>query len=257
MIDIGANLTNKSFDSDIEAVLDDAREVGISKILVTGTSVEESERALQLATTHGDVLVSTAGIHPHHADDAPTGWIMQLQQLCSHEQVVAIGECGLDFYRNFSKRESQQSVFESQLELAEEVGLPVFVHDRDSEGLTYQHLLRHRSVPTVVHCFTGSAEDLRRYISIGCYIGITGWICDERRGQELFRLAKDIPSDRLLIETDAPYLLPRTIRPRPKTRRNEPSNLVYVAAAVAKARGSSYEDIARQTEQNARRLFGL
>ena len=258
MIDIGANLTHRSFEADRDEVLSRARSAGVKGIVVTGTSVAESREALRLAATNADVW-STAGVHPHEAKSVSAGWIDDIAALASKPKVVAIGEAGLDFNRNFSPPADQRDVFAAQVELAGRLDMPLFVHDRDSEGETARLLAEHRAKPdrVVIHCFTGSAEDLDTWLDAGYYIGITGWICDPRRGGELRTLAPRIPSDRLLIETDAPYLMPRTMRSKPRSRRNEPAFLIEVANALAELRGTAAAELAETTAENARRAFRL
>ena len=257
MIDIGANLTDKSFSDDLHVVLEQAQEAGLSAIVVTGTDVAASQAAQKLAHNFPDALYSTAGVHPHHADEVGENWIEELTELARLPEVVAIGETGLDYFRDFSPREDQKEVFVLQLQLARDLAMPIFIHDRDSHGDMARLLSMHLASPSVVHCFTGNAEALKSYLDLGCYIGITGWVCDERRGSELAGLIPNIPLDRLLIETDAPYLLPRTIRPRPRSRRNEPKYLVYVAQKVAELTSKSIQEIAEVTTQNAKQLFRL
>ena len=257
MIDIGANLADKTFRHDIDAVLQRARLAGVEHILVTGTSVQASREAVSLAGRHPSFLSATAGVHPHHADEVADDWIDRLRRLADDTRVVALGEMGLDYFRNLSDRAAQRRVFAAQLDLAVELGMPAFVHDRDSNGEVLELLLAHKPPNCVVHCFTGSARDLDAYLAAGFYIGITGWVCDERRGGELRALVDRIPLDRLLIETDAPYLLPRTISPRPRSRRNEPAYLSYVAEAIAAARQMPLDELQQATAINARRLFQL
>ena len=258
MIDIGANLTHRSFEDDRDQVLARARSAGVEGIIVTGTSTAESRAAVGFAATHADVW-STAGVHPHEAKSVSAGWIDDIAALASRPDVVAIGEAGLDFNRNFSPPSAQRDVFAAQIQLAGQLDMPLFVHDRDSEGETARLLADHRAKPdrVVIHCFTGSAKDLDTWLDAGYYIGITGWICDTRRGGELRTLAPRIPSDRLLIETDAPYLMPRTMLPKPRSRRNEPAFLVEVANALAALRGATATEIAEITADNARRAFRL
>ena len=257
MIDIGANLTNSAFAEDFDAVIQDARATGVTTIVITGTSIAASRAALDLAD--GKALFATAGVHPHDADGVATGWLDDLDALAAADPVVAIGETGLDFYRGYSARNRQESVFVDQLMRAAQHRLPVFVHDRDSEGRTLAILREHADtlVDIVVHCFTGTDEELDGYLDAGFYIGVTGWICDERRGAALREQVRRIPSDRLMIETDAPYLLPRTIRPRPRSRRNVPANLKWVAAEVARCRDESPQVVEQTTAQNAARFFRL
>lgn len=173
-------------------------------------------------------------------------------------QVAAVGECGLDYFRNFSPRASQIAAFRAQLELAAQVGKPVFLHERDAheDFLSILREYRPRLVGAVAHCFTGDLPQARAYQDLGLHIGITGWICDERRGLHLRDVVRAIPADRLLIETDAPYLLPRDLSPKPRSRRNEPMYLPQVLRAVAAARGESPQELASQTTRNALALFG-
>lgn len=259
LVDIGANLAHKSFDDDRREVLQRAAEAGVAKIIVTGSSDDSNVQAAALAESNPAILCSTAGVHPHHASDYTDESDALIRKLVQKDVVVAIGECGLDYFRNFSPREAQLDAFRRQLEIAKEAGLPVFLHQRDAHDdfvevleLTLPDISR-----AVAHCFTGEGESLHEYIAMGLYIGITGWICDERRGQHLHDIVSIIPDDRLLIETDAPYLLPRTIRPKPKTRRNEPAFLPEVLKTVAEARGQSADHIARITTENATRFFDL
>ncbi len=257
MIDIGANLTNRVFDEDLDAVLARATAADVAAIIVTGTNVAASEAAIALADGHR--LFATAGVHPHDADAVAEGWVEDIATLAEASEVVAIGETGLDYYRDYSSRERQRAAFREQAALAVRLGKPLFVHDRDSNGDTRAILADYRDalVACVIHCFTGTATDLDGYLDDGYSIGVTGWICDERRGGELADLVKRIPGDRLMIETDAPYLLPRNIAPRPRSRRNEPAFLPWVARRVAECRGETPALVARQTHANAVRFFQL
>lgn len=259
MIDISANLTHQVFQPDLGAVLERATEAGIRRIMVTGTDLASSEAAAQLAARHPDSLAATAGVHPHDAKDVEPGWLDALESLLAQPCIKAVGETGLDFNRDHSPRETQLAVFDAQIELAVRLARPLFVHDRDSGGAVLERLLAHGPDPgrVVIHCFTGSAMELEGYLSAGFMIGITGWICDERRGLELRELVRQIPAQRLMIETDAPFLLPRTIEPKPATRRNEPANLIWVARCVAAARGQSVAELIAATSDNARRFFAL
>ena len=259
MIDIGANLTHASFEADLDAVVARAREHGVEAMVVTGTSVAESRRAAALAATHPGVLYATAGVHPHHASECDAGTVGALREIAALPGVVAIGECGLDFNRNYSPHPDQERWFVAQLELGCELGKPLFLHSRDAHPRFADILRAHRDrLPrAVAHCFTGSRDELHAYLDLGLYVGITGWICDERRGAGLVELAREIPGDRLLAETDAPYLTPRDLRPQPKARRNEPAFLPHIVRAIARARGEPAEAVAGSTTRNARTFFGL
>jgi len=255
LADVGANLTHASFREDLGAVLARARAAGVDTIVVTGTTVEDSRHAAGLAATHG--LLATAGVHPHHARECNAQTIPALRELAQHPKVVALGECGLDFNRNYSPHPDQEKWFVAQLELAAEVGKPLFLHSRDAHPRFAEILRNLRVGKAVAHCFTGTAEELRAYLDLGLYIGITGWICDERRGAHLLGLVKEIPRDRLLLETDSPYLTPRDLRPQPKARRNEPAHLPHILRAVGRARGEAPEALAEATMRNARNFFGI
>ncbi len=259
LIDIGANLSHESFAHDLSSVLDHARAVGISQIVVTGASEQASLDAHALAQQWPRFLYATAGVHPHHAGDYTADTHETLRGLHRHADVVAVGETGLDYFRDLSPRASQQFAFEQQLELALECGKPLFLHQRDAHDdfIAILRQLRDRLGACVVHCFTADKRELYECLDLDCHIGITGWICDERRGTHLIPLMKDIPANRLMIETDAPYLLPRTVRPKPKTHRNEPRYLLQVLQAVAQARGESIEQLAASTTATAREFFRL
>jgi TatD DNase family protein len=251
LVDIGANLTHPSFRDDLPQVLDRARQAGIVHCVVTGTTLEESEKALQLG------LPCTAGVHPHHARECNEQTIPRLRDLARHPRVAAIGECGLDFNRNYSPHSDQEKWFAAQIQLSLEVRKPLFLHSRDAHPRFAEILKANKVEKGVAHCFTGGREELHAYLDLGLYIGITGWICDERRGAHLLELAREIPHERLLLETDAPYLVPRDLRPQPKARRNEPAFLPHILNAVARALGRSAEEVAAETTRNAVRLFGL
>jgi len=258
LIDIGANLTDRTFNPDRDEVLARARAVGVRRMVLTGTTLEASRFASELADSDPD-LYATAGIHPHHASDCDEGTIPALREMLASPRVLAVGECGLDYNRNYSPQDVQRVWFERHVELAAELQMPLFLHERDAVDDFVEILERHRSrVPrAVIHCFTGDGSALDRYLELDLHIGITGWICDERRGGHLLDLVGKIPSNRLMIETDSPYLLPRTIRPKPKSRRNEPANLTAVLSTVASARGESEEQVATATTRTAELFFAI
>lgn len=259
LVDIGANLSHESFSHDLDQVLDEARAVGIEQIFVTGTSVPTSSAAASLAGQYPGFLYSTAGIHPHDAAHENPSAIADLETLAGNSCVRAVGETGLDYFRDFSPRDRQREAFAAQIALAVKLGMPVFLHQRDGHADFLEILSEYRNaLPRgVVHCFTGTEAELRDYLELDMHIGITGWICDERRGHHLHEIVGLIPENRLMLETDSPYLMPRTIRPKPKTRRNEPANLVHVLAAVAECLGKSEKSIAEQTTRTARDFFAI
>jgi TatD DNase family protein len=259
LIDIGANLTHESFREDFDAVLARAKAHGVTRIVVTGASAGGSRAARELAATHRGFLFATAGVHPHHAHEYDDATDALLRQLAADPLVRAVGETGLDYFRNYSPHAAQVDAFERQLAIAIDTGKPLFLHQRDAHADFVACLdhVRHRVGRAVVHCFTGGRDELVAYLDRGFHIGITGWICDERRGVHLRELARLIPADRLMIETDAPYLLPRDLKPKPSHRRNEPMYLAHVCAAVAEARGQSVEATASAATAVARAFFGI
>lgn len=259
LIDIGANLTHDSFDRDRDAVLQRAREAGVTRMIVTGASREHSPKALELARAHPGVLFATAGVHPHHASEYTAECDAEMRALHAHAEVVAVGECGLDYFRDFSPRPMQRKAFEQQVQIAADIGKPLFLHQRDAHAdfMAMMKAFEGRIGPAVVHCFTGTREELFDYLDRDWHIGITGWLCDERRGAHLRELVKSIPADRLMIETDAPYLLPRTLKPSPRDRRNEPAFLPHIAAELARDRGESVDVVATTTAATTRDFFRL
>jgi TatD DNase family protein len=258
LIDIGINLAHDSYDADRAAVLSRAHAAGVVQLIVTGSSPASTARAIELAREHPAVLFATAGVHPHHAAEVNADAWDALAAQASAREVVAIGECGLDYFRNYSPPGAQQAAFHRQLELARTLNKPVFLHQREAHA-DFLAILREHGAPWrgVAHCFTGDAEALGAYLDLGLAIGITGWINDERRGSHLAALMPRIPATRLLLESDGPYLLPRDLQPKPPSRRNEPAYLPHIARAVARARAETPEALARSTTQAARALFGL
>lgn len=258
LVDIGVNLGHRSFHADLEAVVERAFVAGVQTMIVTGNSVAGSQEALTIARAYPDHLFATAGVHPHDSGHCTEDTISELRRLAASEQVVAIGECGLDFYRNFSPRPVQEKWFEAQVALAEELQMPLFLHERDAHSRFREILIATRkNVPAVLHCFTGTADALKACLDLGLHIGITGWICDERRGTHLRELVRDIPLERLMIETDAPFLLPRSMPSKPKNGRNEPAFLPYVLHSIAKCLGRPAVEVAEATTNTARKFFRL
>lgn len=259
LVDIGVNLTDHAFSADRDNVIAQAFEAGVTSLIVTGTNLNESHQAVKLCQQYNPGLWCTAGIHPHHAKEWSEHHLAELKNLAHEQCVVAIGETGLDFNRNFSPPEQQLFAFEQQLKLAAEVALPVFLHERDAHTEQLKLLKQYRPhiQGGVIHCFTGNREELENYLELDLYVGITGWICDERRGLHLQELVKLIPENRLVLETDSPYLLPRTLRPKPKSRRNEPRHLTHINQQIAQMLELSESELAKRTTDNANRLFKL
>jgi TatD DNase family protein len=258
-IDIGSNLGHASFAGDLEQVIGRAIDAGVTRQVVTGADLSGSRAAAAIAAAHPKSLWSTAGVHPHHADGFDPKLREELQQLLAEPRIVAVGECGLDYFRDLSPRTAQRAAFVAQLEIAAAVAKPVFLHQRDAHEDFAAIVAEFRLglVGGVAHCFTGGLRELEAYLGLGLSIGVTGWICDERRGLGLREAVPRIPADRLMIETDAPYLLPRDLVPRPASRRNEPAYLPHIARTVALVRGEPLDSVAAVTTRNAVRFFGL
>jgi TatD DNase family protein len=259
LIDIGINLAHDSYDCDRAEVIARAQAAGVVAMIVTGSSVADSAGALALCRQWPELLRATAGVHPHHASGFQDSDRAALAELLADPMTVAAGECGLDYYRNFSPPAEQRRAFELQLELADSHGLPVFLHQREAHEDFMAMLREHPRLLShaLLHCFTGDSAELEDCLAAGFAIGITGWICDERRGEALRTAVGRIPDDRLMLETDGPYLLPRTLTPKPAHRRNEPMYLPLILETVAECRGQPAVALAAITTANARRFFGL
>ncbi|WP_191603246.1 TatD family hydrolase [Marinomonas algicola] len=256
MIDIGVNL-NSIIDlaalSEFQAELTAAN---ISKVIAISSNLAESDELIELSKTHPNSSIRyTIGCHPHHASEWNEDTTSSAITLIRENSPVAVGETGLDFNRNFSTPKQQIFAFDQQIQIAKEMNLPLFLHEREAEDTVIGMLSNATHLNGVIHCFTGNKETLKRYLDLGLYIGITGWLCDERRGHDLQEAVKYIPNNRLLIETDAPYLIPRNIRPRP--RKNHPKFLPYIINELARIREQSVEEIEKITHMNARRLFNI
>ncbi|WP_318153389.1 TatD family hydrolase [Halomonas sp. ML-15] len=262
LVDIGANLTHASFAHDLESVLRRARAANVRELILTGTDLEHAEQAIELARNHSghaSRLYATAGVHPHDASQWNSALEADMRGLHRQPEVVAVGECGLDFNRNFSTPTDQERAFEAQLGLAVESGLPLFIHERDAgqRMLSILRAWRDDISHAVVHCFTGERETLYGYLDLDLHVGLTGWICDERRGHHLRELVGEIPANRLMLETDCPYLLPRNLPAKLKGRRHEPSLLPWIVTEIAHWRGDDEAALAIATSNTARHFFRL
>ena len=259
-IDIGVNLTGSSFKKDLPQVIERAQQVGVERFIVTGTDIDHSEQAIRITELYESVCYATAGLHPHHASDYSGDLDSELRDILSHKNIVAVGECGLDFNRNFSTRQEQIRAFEAQLEIAIDLQKPLFLHQRDAHDDFISMIKSCRSDlnQVVSHCFTGSIEEVNDFILLDMYIGVTGWICDERRGLSLQQAVKHIPLDRIMLETDAPYLLPRDLKEKPVAKgRNEPCYLPHIAQAVARHMEIDETQLTAAAYKNSRDFFKL
>ncbi len=263
LVDIGVNLTGKSFKKDLPEVIDRALIAGVAKIGVTGTNLLHSDAAIGLCEKYPQVLFSTAGIHPHHASEWTDKTAQEIHGMAQMLCVKAVGECGLDYNRNLSSPKDQRHAFEAQLELAVDLKLPVFLHQRDAHDdfIKLIKIWRSRLIGGVAHCFTGSVDEALAYLELDLHIGVTGWLCDERRGLALQQAVTKIPLDKLMIETDAPYLMPRDLPESLSTtlqdRRNEPLVLSHVCEALARFKNEDPDKVAKQTTQVANAFFKL
>jgi len=259
LIDIGVNFTSSNFELDLSEVISQAVQQGVATMIVTGSDIEDSINAIELCGYYPEYLKSTLGIHPHHADGFSNKDITRINDLTKNNCIVALGECGLDYNRNYATKKAQLYCFEAQLEYASSCSLPVFLHQRDAHSDFINILKKYRDnlSNAVVHCFTGTQDELFDYLELDTYIGITGWVCDERRGHHLHELLDKIPENRLLVETDAPYLLPRSLLPKPKSRRNEPKYLPHIVQVIANSVNKDYDTLAFETTQNAQQFFKI
>jgi TatD DNase family protein len=251
-IDSHAHLEMEQFDEDREAVLARAAAAGLSAIITVGTTIPDCEKAAALAHLHPQVYAAV-GIHPHEVKDIDAGTYDALRVLARQEKVVAIGEIGLDFFYDHSPREIQLRCFAEQIALALELDMPVIIHDREAHAETLRILQQAKGhLRGVLHCFSGDAEMARECLEMGFYLSVAGPVT-YKKADQLRAVAREIPAERLLIETDSPYLAPQPWR----GKRNEPAYVVETARCLAQIRGVSAQELERLTEENARRLFGL
>jgi TatD DNase family protein len=257
--DIGVNFTDKRLF--FEPVFERALAADVSHIIITGTNINKSQQAIHLAQQYPKHLSATVGVHPHEASEFSVETLNELRTLANSKSVVAIGECGLDFNRNFSTPTEQLFAFEQQLKLACELGLPVFLHERDAFEAQIELLTKYHKILKggVVHCFTGDIEQMNRYLDLDLYIGITGWVCDLKRGQTLREAVKSLPLDRILLETDAPYLRPKGLanNRRVDNGNNEPAYLPFVAKEVASLMVTDITRLQAASQVNTRTLFNI
>jgi TatD DNase family protein len=257
--DIGVNFTDKRLL--FKSVFKRALAADVNHIIITGTSLNKSQLAIELAQQYPSHLSTTVGVHPHDASQFNAQTLNVLKTLAKSNSVVAIGECGLDFNRNFSTPEQQLLAFEQQLKLACELDLPVFLHERDAFDTQIELLTKyHKELKGgVVHCFTGNIEQMSRYLDLGLYIGITGWVCDLKRGQALRNAVKSLPLNRILLETDAPYLRPKGLANNRKVDNgnNEPAYLPYIAEEVAGLMATDINTIQVASLNNTQTLFNI
>jgi TatD DNase family protein len=252
MFDIGANLTSSHFSDDLDSVLDESFDAGVKKICITSSNLQDVRNAKKITEKNKNLYYSV-GFHPHNAKDFKIEFLKDMSIYLDDPRAICLGEMGLDFNRNFSSREEQILCFESQLSLANSINKPLFLHQRDAHEEFLSILDNYKfNQKLIVHCFTGNLSELEDYLKRDFYIGITGWVCDLKRGLDLRECIKHIPQDKLLIETDSPYLSPRK-----KIRRNEPKFLIDVAEEVARLRQQTKESIVKSSYENSLNFFNL
>ena len=233
--DIACNFSSDRFDSDLDEVINRAISNNITKFGLICSRLGDLDKLLSIYNNYSDSMLFTIGVHPHHANEFNTEYLKNLKETIRNYDPHAIGETGLDFFRNLSTYEEQIYAFEEQIKISIEVDKPLFLHQRDSHD-DFIKILRKYSQDinkSVVHCFTGTQSQLEDYLELGCYIGVTGWICDEKRNIELRKTIKDIPLSKLMVETDCPYLIPKDLPNKPKNNRNEPINLNHIVTEIA------------------------
>lgn len=259
LVDIGLNLMHSSFKKDRVEIIEEAKKVGVNQFIITGTNVDSSQMAAQYASKYPGTLFSTSGVHPHDAKTCNENTMFELEKIAKNDCVVAIGECGLDYNRNFSPQDVQRKWFEAQIEVAEKIDLPLFMHEREAHEDLYNILKRHDNVieKSVVHCFTGTKQEAENYIDLGCYIGVTGWICDMKRGKDLQEAVSAIPPEKLMIETDAPFLIPKNFEFKPKKNRNEPKYLPHILKTIAHYMEIDAEELGDQVSKNTKKFFKI
>lgn len=256
LFDSHCHLDDKIYDKDLKDVLNRAVNTGVSEMMIVGVDKKSSQKAVTLAESKPG-LYASVGFHPHDAKECSKDALEFLIKLSESQKVKAWGEIGLDFNRMYSPKEDQERWFIRQLEISDQLSLPVIFHERESDGNLLEILKNHFNPGRtgVIHCFSGNKSELNQYLALGLYIGITGIITIKSRGAELRSLAPLIPSDRILIETDAPYLTPAP--EKNKTRRNEPAFVKSVLLKLAEVRGEEPDELARVVYENTCRLYNI
>ena len=252
LFDTHAHLDDERFDEDREQIIEQIKQDGISLIVNPGADMKSSRAAIKLAEKY-DFIYAAVGIHPHDVKDITEADLIELEQMAKHEKVVAIGEIGLDYYYDNSPRELQMEYFIKQIELANKLSLPIIIHSRDASMETYEILKEHKKdIGCVLHCFSQSLEMAELYLKIGCHLSFAGPLTF-KKSSKLKEVARNIPLDKIFIETDSPYLTPEPYR----GRRNDPSKVRYVAEELSKLRAISVDKIAEITMNNAIEFFDI
>ena len=255
--DIACNFTNERFDKDLDEVINRAKTNKITKFGLICSRLSDLDRLLEIYNQYSKDMFFTIGVHPHHANEINDKYLKNLKEAVINNNPHAIGETGLDFFRNLSTYDEQIYAFEEQIKIAIDTNKTLFLHQRDSHDDSIKILREYSSDinKAVVHCFTGTQEQLEDYLELDCYIGVTGWICDEKRNVELRKTIKNIPLEKLMIETDCPYLIPKNLVEKPKNNRNEPSNLNHIINEIAELMEIDIDILRKQTFVNTINYF--
>ena len=255
--DIACNFTSERFNKDLDEVISRAMTNKITKFGLICSQLDDVEKLLNIYSQYSNDIFFTIGVHPHHAKEINDEYLKKLKEVVNNNNPHAIGETGLDFFRNLSTYEEQIYAFEEQIKIAIDNNKPLFLHQRDSHDDFIKILRKYSSdiSKAVVHCFTGTQEQLDDYLDLDCYIGVTGWICDEKRNIELRKTIKNIPLSKIMVETDCPYLIPKNLPHKPKNNRNEPSNLNHIISEVATLMEIDEENLRKQTFENTINFF--
>jgi TatD DNase family protein len=257
LFDIACNFSSDRFDDDLKEVIQRAQNNNVTKFLVVSASLKEAEKVNRIYQDNIDSCFFTIGVHPHHANEFDSSSSLEMIKLIEEYKPHSVGETGLDFFRNISSYEEQLYAFEEQIQIAIKTNLPLFLHQRDAHDEFMKIISKYKDYlpKSVVHCFTGTQSELEDYLDLGFYIGLTGWVCDERRNVELRQSIKNIPLDRLMLETDCPYLIPRNLDNKPKNNRNEPSFLPHIAKEISGLMEITPNELADKTFNNSIKFF--
>tara|TARA_B100001769_G_scaffold203064_1_gene162748 strand:+ start:207 stop:995 length:789 start_codon:yes stop_codon:yes gene_type:complete len=257
--DIACNFTSDRFDNDLDEVIERAIDNNITKFGLICSQLSDLDKLLEIYHQYSKNMFFTIGVHPHHANEINKEYLEKLKEAINKNNPHAVGETGLDFFRNLSTYEEQIFAFEEQIKIAIDTNKPLFLHQRDSHDDFIKILRKYSSDinKSVVHCFTGTQQQLDDYLKLDCYIGVTGWICDKKRNVELRKTIRNIPLSRLMIETDCPYLIPKNLPDKPKNNRNEPRYLKHILSEISFLMEIDESLLKKETYKNTKYLFNF